>query len=66
MGVPAQAIPRESDLTSHTGIATELLALLTQSNLQIPIAKVDDMKEILDWLEAIRDGALEVKEVPAH
>ena len=62
MNAPAQIIPVPIDLTTHVGIATELLTLLTQSNLQIPISKTRDMGEILDWLEAIRDEALVVSD----
>ncbi len=62
MSVPAQIVPTPTDLTTHVGMATELLKLLTQSNLQIPISKTRDMGEILDWLEAIRDEALVVSD----
>jgi len=65
MSTPAQMlpIPREVDLTTHEGMASELLALLTQSNLQVPISKNKEMGELLDWLEAIKEGQLFVTEV---
>lgn len=54
--------PEPCDLSTHEGIAKELLVLLTQANLQIPMNRVKDMKEILDWLEAIREGQLTIME----
>ncbi len=62
MGVPAKVIPVQTDLSTHEGMATELVNLLTQANLQIPIVKARDMVEILDWLEAIKTGELSMAE----
>lgn len=63
MSVQVQEIPRVTDLSTHEGMASELTALLTQANLQIPIQKAKDMVEILNWLEAISNGELRVEQV---
>lgn len=53
----------KNDLGTHDGIAKELLSLLEQSNLQIPITRSKDMSEILDWLGSIADGGLVITTV---
>lgn len=52
------------DPNSHEGMADELVRLLTQSNIQIPVQAVDRFVEVKAWLMSIRDGNLTVVETP--
>lgn len=49
---------------THEGMAASLLNLLTTSNVQIPLAAVDQYIEIRSWLSAIAEGTLTVTETP--
>lgn len=52
------------DPNSHEGIAAELLRMLTQSNIQIPVSAVDRFIEVKDWLLSIKEGTLTIVETP--
>ena len=49
---------------THKDMATAILILIQSQSLNIPASQSRGFVDILDWLEAIRDGALLVSAIP--